>query len=520
MTAIRRGAPIALLVTAVAIGVSFILTQRAEPVYQASASVLVSRPTSSSPGIDLVIPPAVDARVYQRALRESTIVNDALQRLDGRSRSVAEMTRFMEKVSVSVESHDISSVISISVRDPDPQRAATQVNAIAAQLIEWDRDRGRAMLEDAIVAIERAIEQIDAQITAAVQSSDQVSAQRLQAMSATQRENLARELDVARARSASAVVVGVLESLSMAQVPVEPISPRPVFSAFVAALLGVLLGYGVQIARWSLDTRVSDAGVVVDATGLTFLGEVAVPQRGQRLRPDAIGTVRASLMGVIRSGGTAVLGVTSASTFSEKNGVAASLAESLARSGYRTLLVDADMKRQGPGYGVDTERFMVPYLEDYLRNSALPLEPLSFSIGSNRAFDAILSKGSAQPFDGPLEASFATLIAKLKGQYDVVVIDVPPVLANPDAGAPTSACDFAALCIGVGTPRREAQSAASVLRLTGVKATGVFLTEQTRDSDVGKRGKRIDVERAHGADGGQATKGEPSPRAYARVRSR
>lgn len=520
LRALRRGAPFALLVTGIALAVSVLMTQRAEPVYQANASVLVSRPTSSTPGIDMVIPPAVDARVYQRALRESTIVHDALLRLDGHDRNVAEMNRFMEKVNVSVESHDISSVIGIAVRDPDPERAASQANAIAAQLIEWDRDRGRAMLEDAIVAIERAIVQIDAQIAAAVRAEDQVNAQRLQTMSATQRENLTRELDVARSRSASAVVVGVLESLSTAQAPVEPISPRPVFNAFVAVLLGLLFGYGLQLARWSLDTRVGDGQTLAEASGLPVLGELTVPRRSLRLGQESTATLRASLMGTLRSGGTAVLGVTSVSDFSEKNGVATSLADSLARSGYRTLVVDSDLRRAGSGYGVDVGRYAVPRLEEYLRNPELQLEPLSFSIGENRSFDAILPGGMTEILAGPLESGFSALAERLRGQYDVVIFDVPPLTGNPDAGAALAACEFAVICVGNGSKRSTVQTASSLLSRTGVQVLGAFLTETRRDAAGSRKGGKVDALPVTGGAEGAVAKGEPSPRAYARVRPR
>lgn len=521
LSAIRRGAPLALVATGIALAAALLLTQRMEPVYQAQASVIASRPTSNFGDLDLVTPPAVDARVYQRALQEGDVVHDALFSLDGRSRSVAEMERFMEKVSVSVEVHDISSLISISVRDGDPQLAAAQANAIAEQLIAWDRDRARAMVEDSIAAIERAIAQIDEQIAAAVDSADQLSAQRLQTMSATQRENLARELETARVRSASAVVVGLLGSLNGAQVPVEPIAPRPVFNAFVAILLGLIIGYGLQFARWSLDDRVTSRKGLADATGLPVLGMLPAPRRGLRLSQEAVGKLRAGLMGAFRGSEPAVIGIACATSFHEKSGVATSLADSLARSGYRTLLIDADLKNAGPGYGVDVSRFAVPRLEAYLHNPALPLEPLGFAIDSKRSFDALLPSGTGEPFAGPLQASLGSLVERLRDQYDVVIFDIPPVLLNPDAIAAASVCTYTTLCVGVGAKRDDAREAAAMLERSDVEVVGAFLTGTGKEGTVPRRPAKVDIAPIPSRSGSRSSpKAEAAPHAYARVKPR
>src|SRR5690606_33802557 len=219
------------------------------------------------------------------------------------------------------------------------------------------------------------------------------------------------------------------------------VSPRPVFNLFLAVLLGLFLGYGFQFARWSLDDRVGSTGGLAEATGLTVLGNLPVPRSGLRLSQESIGLLRASLMRALKSDGAAVIGIASAVSFAEKSGVAISLADSLARSGYRTLLIDADVRRQGPGYGIDVTRFAVPRLEAYLRDPGLKLEPLAFAIDSRRSFDALLPSGSGEPYAGPLEGSFSALTERLRGAYDVVILDIPPVLSSADAVAAASVCN-------------------------------------------------------------------------------
>lgn len=499
-----------------ALAVALVQSQRAQPVFEATASVLASRPGSSLGGLDLITPPVVDARVYQRALQESSIVHDALLGLDGRDRSVADMVAYMENVKVTIESHDLSSMIGITVRNKNAQVAADQANAIAKRLIEWDRNRGSALLQDSIAAIEGAIQSVDAQIAGAVNAEDQASAQQLQANAAARRAQLVQELDVARSRQASAVVVGLLEPLSVAQPPAEPISPRPIFDAFIAIVLGLLVGYGLQFARWSLDARVRDGPALLEATGLTALGRLSIPKRGLKLKQESVGALRAGLVGVLQPGRVSVLGITSIAAEGEKSGVAISLADSMVRSGYRTLLVDADLARRGPSYGVDTSRFQVPPLEEYLRDPALRLDPVSFAIDANNAFDALLPSGTADMPGTPLGAAFAALVERCRGLYDVIILDVPPLLASPDATASAAACDVVALCVGQDVTRTQAKAVADRLNRSGATLVGAFLTDGDQVTNT-----RVNGRLAYSVRGSrQEGKGGSAPRAYARVKPR
>lgn len=519
--ALWRGAPFALLVAGVALGVALVQSQRAQPVFQATASVLASRPGSSLGGLELITPPVVDARVYQRALQESSIVHDALLDLDGHDRDVAEMTAYLENLSVTIESHDLSSMIGISVRNKSAQVAADQANAIATGLIAWDRNRGGTLLDDSIKAIEVAIQSVDAQIAAAVDAEDQASAQRLQANGAARRAQLVQELELARSRRASAVVVGLLEPLSVAQPPAEPISPRPVFDAFIAIVLGLLIGYGLQFARWSLDARVRDSAALLDATGLTPLGRLVIPKRGLKLNEESIGALRASMVGALRPGGRSVLGISSVVAEGEKNGVAISLADSMVRSGYRTLLVDADLAQRGLRYGVDVSRFQVPGLEEYLRDPTLRLEPVSFAIDANNAFDALLPAGSADRPGAPLHSAFAALVERCRALYDVIIFDVPPLLATPDAIAAASACDLVALCVGQEVTKAQAKAVAARLDRSGVMVLGAFLTDGDQFRATPGRGRLVGGGAAYRVKGSnQDGKGAAAPRAYARVKPR
>jgi len=473
-----RGAPIALVVALCAGVVAFLLTQRMDPSYQASASLLASRPASSFGNVDLITPPPVDPRVYQRALLEGDLVKTAMERLSGGEVGEAQVIAFKRRMRVSVENQEISSVITVEITDTDPVRAADYANAIANGLIDWDRNRAREMVANSISALERSVTQLDSEIAAAVSSGDAAEAQRLQALGATLREQRVRELEAARARSASAVIVGLLENLSVATPPIMASGPRLVFNVFLAVLLGLVLGYGVQFFIWSLSTSIKDREELSALLDTQVLGELKrVRRNGTRFSPDQVGFFRASLLSVLRNVRPRVIGISSPDDYADKQGVAVSLAESLGRSGLRTLLIDADLRRKGPGLDIDVSKTETPGLETYLQDQSAPLHTVSITADSKIAFDIIPVRTPSKQPSELLAYGFEAFIKRVDTAYDVIVIDLPPVLSYPDALAAAPACSSGiVLAVSVGSSGKQAANAAALLQMNEVELRGAVLT--------------------------------------------
>lgn len=511
---LRRGAPLAIAVAIVASLVAFFITQRMDPVYQATAGLLASQPPSTFGNVDLIRPPAVDPRVYQRVLLDSTLMHDALLRLDGIDRNEEAMKAFKRRVSVSVENQDISSVIHIEVRNSDPTKAAAEANAIAEALIGWDRNRAREMVANSIAAIERSISDLDDEIAAAVASGDAAEAQRLQTQGATLREQRVRELESARTRSASAVVVGLLESLSEAQPPGQPIGPRLVFNVFVALVLGLIFGYSVQFARWSAISGVVSRHQLANLTNLPVLAVFPKPSRGShRLSPDAVSFFRANLLRIARKSRPVVFGITSPDSYSDKTGVAVSLADGLARSGLQTLVIDADLRRQGPGLGLDLGRTQTPSLDVYLQDPNQGIQPVTVFSDSRTSFDVLPSRSPARQPSELIAYGFEPLLAKLRETYDAIIVDLPPTLQYADALAAAPSCTGIVIAIKLGSNGKRVIEATELLEtneieLLGTVLTGAGVRKGVQGTGSGPRGRT------------PTTPETPSPRVVARVKSR
>jgi len=470
---LRRGALLALFAAAVAGATAFLVTSNADPTYRASIALVASQPGSGFGTLDVVAPPPVDPAVYRSALMEGNIVGDALLRLNGQRPSERELELFLRTMRVSVENQQISSVIRIEIDHRDPVYAADAANAISDELIAWDRERARRTLTRGVEEIERAIRQIDAELTGELTSDRRAALTSL-------RQQRAQELSAAVSTASSAFVVGLLEPLRTASPPERAIGPRMVFSTVVAVLLGLVGGYGLLFVRSALDTRLGDRDAVTDLTGLPVLAEFAPRRRGaRRLSAEVASFLRTNLLLATRNTKPRIIVITSPVSESEKDGVAVALADSFARGGNRTLLVDADLRHPATTAWLDVVPSHAAPFEVYLANPDRRYLPVSVAVAQKRTFDFVPSFTSAR---FPVELLNEGLPAQLdawRDAYDVIILDATPVIPFADtlAIAPL-ATGVVVSASGRRTSREQMREAIHSLDRDGVQVLGVVLTER------------------------------------------
>src|SRR5690606_39282068 len=91
-----------------------------------------------------------------------------------------------------------------------------------------------------------------------------------------------------------------------------------------------------------------------------------------------------------------------------------------------------------------------------------------------------------------LEGRLAGLIERLGSVYDVVVLDVPPVLSGADALAAASVCHALALCVGAQTKREDARAAAMLVERSGPETAIALMTEPGHEGTP-RRPAKVDV---------------------------
>ena len=256
--------------------------------------------------------------------------------------------------------------------------------------------------------------------------------------------------------------------------PNHPAQPRPLLNVLAAIgaglVFGVLLAFGLEY----LDDSVKVPEDVESKLGLPLLGSIPVLEKGVGAK-EALADTRSALSEAYYSVRTALqfstdtgvpksFLVTSARPSEGKSTTALALAQNFARLGMRVLLIDGDLRNPSLHHFVSCDN--TAGLSNYL-------------IGASNLFDVVQATDRQNLFllpCGPLPPNPAELLAsgKVRGllakaddQFDLVVIDGPPVMGLADAPLLASVTAGTMLVIEAGTTRRGLARAAIRRLLAG-----------------------------------------------------
>jgi tyrosine-protein kinase Etk/Wzc len=247
---------------------------------------------------------------------------------------------------------------------------------------------------------------------------------------------------------------GNVRLLDKAVKPKKPIKPQKAQIVALALVLGLLAGMALALMRSWFFRGIQDPQEIEAHTGLSvysvvpFTAEqmtldqgIAAGAKGIQLlavtHPDspsieALRSLRIALQfATLEAGNNRVL-ITGATPSIGKSFVSGNFAAIMAHAGKRVLLIDADMRK-----GHLNKQFGLP------RENGLS-ELLAGELSTQQAIRSqvlpnldILTTGKlpTNPADMLMSESFVRLLDTLSAQYELVVIDTPPVLVAADTAA-------------------------------------------------------------------------------------
>lgn len=212
-----------------------------------------------------------------------------------------------------------------------------------------------------------------------------------------------------------------------------PVNVKPKMIFMLAFILGLIIPAAFIVLLDNVDNTIQGKNDLHSITNIPFLGVIAHGTKADKLAvknnprsaiAESFRSVRINLQYLMSEKPFQVLGVTSSVSGEGKTFTSVNLSSEIAMSGKRTILIESDMRK--PTFGKYFNTHEATGLSSYLEQG-LPLEE-------------VIQKTDIENLDiiscGPIPDNaikllehkrMSDLIAKLKEQYDYVVIDTPPI---------------------------------------------------------------------------------------------
>ena len=171
-----------------------------------------------------------------------------------------------------------------------------------------------------------------------------------------------------------------------------------------------------------------------------------------------------------------VISITSVKPGEGKSTTSTNIAWAFARAGYKTLLVDADV-RNSVMSGVFKSREKITGLTEFLSGTT----DLSHGLCDTNVENLfVVQAGSISPNPTALLQSenFSTMIDTLRKYFDYIIVDTAPIGIVIDAAIITQKCDASVLVTAAGEAnRKDVQKAKDQLEQTNKPFLGVVLNK-------------------------------------------
>jgi capsular exopolysaccharide synthesis family protein len=240
------------------------------------------------------------------------------------------------------------------------------------------------------------------------------------------------------ARLAEASSTADVRILDLAVPPQSPIGNAGRRLLILGLIAGLALGVLGAVVLDHFDPRVRNLNQVIHELGLPILG--ALPHVKNKnagaedpqvaLMQDAMRTIRLNVVHAHGSAGPLLVTVTSPGIGDGKSFVSRNLAIACAQSGQRTILIDGDARRGVLNRALRVQR--KPGLTDFLSDKT-PFE----SVLQATSYPGLhfVGAGSRLRESPELLGSqrMVELVMRVRGGYDAIIIDSPPLGAGVDA---------------------------------------------------------------------------------------
>ena len=434
---------------------TYLLTQRQPKVYESSTLLKVGAQNIS---VSSQVTFASSGTTETATIIKTTGVGKVAARKLGEPPSAA--GALIGKISTSVQDDSSDTgFMTITAQDSDPDQAARIANAFAAAITQTRTNSATSEIDDTIASLEQQGGGPDAAA--------------------------ARAQQISELRATRAGLSGTTQVIEPATASSTPISPHPGRNAKIAFIFALLIAAGLVPLLDTMDRRLREPEELEEIADVPLLGSIpdeAFPDKGSGpFVHEAFQTLRAGLtyFNIDRTISTVL--ICSPTRGDGKTTVAANLARSLAEDGRKVIAVDCDLRRpqlaKRLGITEDVNFGLDSVLIDR-REIGEALVDVEIEGGTLRVLP-----GGTPPNPAVLLGSdrMRSLLAQLREEADMVIVDTPPLLAVSDAIPLQEQASGTVLVARVDHTNRDgARKATSYIstaggNLLGFVATGIQL---------------------------------------------
>lgn len=480
----------------IAAATCFVYVRLQPAIYQSQATLVVGRGIQdSNPDNTQLQVGGYLARTYAEIAQRNT-VQDAVK--------AALAMEWLPEVEIVARPE--TQMIEISVVDNDPQRAQVVAGEYVNQIVllspgsrEGDA-RSRFVqeqldnLQTDITATEQTIMERRDELARATSARQIVSAEQeiaaLETKLTSLRNNYASLLS-----STQQGAVNAINILEPASLPERPVSDNSLILVALAGVLGAALAAAGAYMLDFLDDSITTVQQVDEQLRVTTLGSIPYLQTTDEpgaelvmikdphsVVAEAYRVLRANLQFASVDHPLHVLQVTSAAPGDGKTKISANLAIAMAQTGRRVILVDGDLRRPMQ-HRVFSLVNNVGLTTALVQNGTEPKAALQQTqVASLR----VMTTGPLPPNPAELLGSqrMSHLIATLKADCDILVLDSPPATLVADTAVLAAQADGVLVVMWSGRTRREqTRHALTVLKNAHARVLGLVLNGTNRNAE-------------------------------------
>lgn len=249
--------------------------------------------------------------------------------------------------------------------------------------------------------------------------------------------------NIQQLRLVSAGEVGSVRIIDFAEQVTRPVKPKKKMVLCVALFLGFLLGAALVSLKTKFSSGVKSARFIEKETGYTVYAKVPKgnPQGTKGTRPlavvepddvavEALRSLRSSLEFSMMDGGDSVIGVSGLIPGVGKSFISVNMAALFAGLGKKVLLIDADLRkgRLHKEFGIKRGNGLSQVLL-----KEVEVEEVIHPTEVENMFVIPCGSVPANPAELLGSKHYVELIERFKSEYDLIIVDTPPIMLVTDA---------------------------------------------------------------------------------------